>query len=411
MMVMMISPPPVFLFDIDGVLVEPLGYRKAVEDSLNYFTRRMGLGTDIFPTADLIALMESRQITSEWDMVPLSLGILLENLLTGRQDLRLPADLEAACQVIAQQRLPPPAALDYRAPVLTLGEALTPGEYPSATALRLSAGSPNGRLFTRLQWEPLLPSLLANTRELGLSGTTRLFQNICLGSTLFEQTYGLPALVEAPGTLSTYDRAHITPALRDELLAQWADGHVLPAAYTMRPSLPPRLPGEGLFSPAEAGFSPEAEIALDLTGLRDLPLVGYGRIRKLAQWSGAPAELYLKPSPVQALAAILAALGVDEARALREGLLLSQGLRPPAFGDASQLTIHVFEDSLAGIRAVKAAGLALENVGIHCLIHTWGIAVHSEKMAVLEAAGLPVFPDISTALRAAFATVSRPLVY
>jgi hypothetical protein len=405
------SNPTVFLFDIDGVLVEPLGYRKAVEDSLNYFTRRMGLGTDIFPTADLIAVMESRQISSEWDMVPLSLAILLENLLAEWPDLRLPADLEVACQVIAAQRLPPPADLDYRAAVHALGEALTAGEYPSDTALRLASGSPYGKLFPRLQWEPLLPALLANTRELGLSGTTRLFQNICLGSALFEQTYGLPALVEAPGTLSTYDRANITPTLRDKLLEQWAEGHILPAAYTMRPSLPPRLPGEGLFSPAEAGFSPEAEIALELAGLGNLPLVGYGRIRKLAQWSGAPAELYLKPSPVQALAAILAALGVDEARALREGLLLSQGIRPPAFGDASQLTVHVFEDSLGGILAVQAAVLALENVGVHCLTHTWGIAVHPEKVAALEAAGLPVFSDISTALQAAFNTVSRPLVY
>ena len=31
------------LFDIDGVLVEPSGYRAAVQATLHYFTRRMGL--------------------------------------------------------------------------------------------------------------------------------------------------------------------------------------------------------------------------------------------------------------------------------------------------------------------------------------------------------------------------------
>jgi hypothetical protein len=39
---------PVFLIDLDSVLVEPRGYRLAMQSALGWFTERMGLG-DLYP--------------------------------------------------------------------------------------------------------------------------------------------------------------------------------------------------------------------------------------------------------------------------------------------------------------------------------------------------------------------------
>lgn len=40
----MSTPRRVLLFDLDGVLVAPHGYRRAIHATLKHFTCRMGLG-------------------------------------------------------------------------------------------------------------------------------------------------------------------------------------------------------------------------------------------------------------------------------------------------------------------------------------------------------------------------------
>ena len=70
----------IYLFDIDGVLVKPRGYRESVKATLQYFYRQMDL-LDKMPADDMPVLFESIGITSEWDMIPLCLAMVFDTFL------------------------------------------------------------------------------------------------------------------------------------------------------------------------------------------------------------------------------------------------------------------------------------------------------------------------------------------
>src|SRR3990172_3583121 len=91
----------VLLLDIDGVLVRPGGYRAALHATLNYFVNLMGLPHFEFPEEKLAAL-ERRGITSEWDMVPLLLGVLWDDILTCQPREDLPAEVSSAASEIGR---------------------------------------------------------------------------------------------------------------------------------------------------------------------------------------------------------------------------------------------------------------------------------------------------------------------
>ncbi|NTV84159.1 MAG: hypothetical protein HGA23_07660, partial [Bacteroidales bacterium] len=80
---------PVFIFDLDGVLVQPGGYRQGITATMRYFTQSWGLEA-LAPDEEAIALCESHGITSEWDIVPICLAGLLETLLHHNIGLNLP---------------------------------------------------------------------------------------------------------------------------------------------------------------------------------------------------------------------------------------------------------------------------------------------------------------------------------
>ena len=73
----------VILLDIDGVLVQHGGYRAALHATLNHFANLMGLSHFDFPEEKL-AELEKRGIFSEWDMVPLLLAALWNDILSHR---------------------------------------------------------------------------------------------------------------------------------------------------------------------------------------------------------------------------------------------------------------------------------------------------------------------------------------
>jgi hypothetical protein len=180
------------------------------------------------------------------------------------------------------------------------------------------------------------------------------------------------------------------------------------AVYTMRPSLPPI---EVTIPPSD--YAPEAEMALDLLGLRDLPLIGYGRVRYIADHMNIGPEAFLKPSPIQALGAILAAVTRQELASLQMALALFNGDENRLNRELNalfkilphQLTIHVFEDSPGGIEATRAAAAILTRWGINTTVNAWGIATQSNKVLALQRIGVRVFPDIEPALAYALALV------
>jgi hypothetical protein len=392
------QPKTVFLFDIDGVLVEPSGYRAAVQATLRYFTRRMGLPDEIVPDEDSMSLFESQRITSEWDMVPISLAILLEQLLASTYGIELPLSLDECCHYLSKFRLNM-SSVDYRTPILQIGTRLRSGEAPSDRLLNLLQENQAGELFPHLQGHPILSELLANTRQPSRSQTTRIFQHFSLGSEIFNRTYRLPAEFDTPSLLQANDRPLLPQRLHDELAARHQNEGLAIAAYTMRPSLPPRQVNASLL-----GYAPEAEMALELVGMEQYPLIGFGRIQYLAEKTGKPAESYMKPSPVQALAAIFAALSEDEAASLELAARLHTWGRVNDLSKrigAPALVVHVFEDSPGGIEAVHRAAQELAQNGVSIRTYTWGVASQPDKLAALQAIQVQVFSSTQEAVESA----------
>jgi hypothetical protein len=397
-----------FIFDIDSVLVEPRGYRAAVRATQAYFTHAMGLDDGLLVDDEIYNLFEICRVTSEWDMVPIALAILLEEILEAHPELGPFNNLETCMQAV--RGIPPgflPARINYRAPIQALREFLKPGNFPSQQILRLAQANSSTpedsaahRLlrFLTLAKTPVLEILLAHTRDVDRSPTTRLFQQFTLGSKVFTQTYDLPAEVETPGYLQAYDLPLISRELGTTLANLNRSGDLALCAYTMRPSLPPRTA-----QVEDKGYSPEAEMALELVNLTGIPLIGYGRIYYLARETGWPAEGMLKPSPVQAIAAILASASGDELSALHAALGIYQGkpIDLQRFNFGEELSVHIFEDSAGGIDAMRSAGDLLARMGAKIQVHPHGIGNNPEKEAALQPLQIPIFPSTEAALHAA----------
>jgi hypothetical protein len=402
------APRKIFIFDIDSVLVEPRGYRAAVRTTQAYFTRAMGLDDRLLVDDGIYNFFEACRVTSEWDMVPIALAILLEEILEAHPELNQVYNLETCIQAV--KGIPPnglPKRIDYRTPIQAISALLKPGIFPAHQVLQLaqanspgqgSASPQNFIFFPALAKTPLMEILLGHTRDIDHSPTTRLFQQFSLGSQAFTRTYDLPADVETPGFLLEYDQPLISQTMSATLARLYQSGRLALCAYTMRPSLPPREAQAGV-----KGYSPEAEMALQLVNLTDIPLIGSGRIHYLSQLAGWPPEELLKPSPVHAIAAILAALTGNEFKALHTALNIYQG-RPDdlhLLKPDEELSVHVFEDSAGGILAMQSAGDLLARSGLTIQVHSHGISAIPEKGAALQHLQIQVFPTTEAAIHAA----------
>lgn len=402
----------VFIFDIDGVLVDPKGYRKAVQTTQAYFIHAMGLGDGLLVDDGIYGLFEACRVTSEWDMVPLVLAILLEEILEKHPELSRYKNLDDCIQAI--RHIPPgrlPSKIDYVTPIQLFSAHLNPGNYPAVQVLKLAQRNIPGlegpivsdyRIFPALAQTPLLDILLGHTRDIERSPTTRLFQQFSLGSQAFEQTYELSPDVQTSSYLLEYDQPLLTKHLSQTLFQHYLNGRLSICAYTMRPSLPP----VEIQTSNKKGYSPEAEMGLKLVSLTDIPLIGYGRIHYLAQQAGLPTEKMLKPSPLQAIAAILAAISRKEWYALETALKVQQG-KEGAFDSlslADEIIIHVFEDSAGGIVAMQSAAEVFAQFGLKVEVHPYGISNHPEKKAALQGLDIPIFHSTEEAVNAAMST-------
>ncbi len=343
----------VVLLDIDSVLIRPGGYRAAVRSTLNHVLKEMGLPPQAWDNA-LLNDLEARGITSEWDMTALLLATFLDDLLGTHPDSRVvPASLEAAIPWFGRH-VDGASAQEVTVPAFTWRA----GETPSDAALRLG-------MFPHLP-EGLRRDLLGYTRDVSRAYLTRLFQNFTLGSAHFRRTYGQSPPVESESLLERHDRPLIPPAVRRRLWKAWQRRDVWLCAFTARPTLPPRGATTTLL-----GYPPEAELALKRVAMDDLPLIGYGKLAYIGARHGLKGETLLKPSPVQALAAIGAALHGDELRALEEAI---HWQRTGEWQAPQGLHVHVVEDTGGGVRAVQAAVQALQSSGQGVQAHLWGLA-------------------------------------
>jgi hypothetical protein len=193
----------IVLLDIDGVLVSHGGYRAALHSTLNHYASLMGLNHFDFPEEKL-AELEKRGIFSEWDMVPLLLGTLWNDILAHYPNLNLPADLSSAAMDIGRN------VNGYLPRELHVPEfEFTAGQYPAEAALQQGC-------FPFIPAD-LRTNLLSQSRNVNFSHTMRLFQHYTLGSHIFSQTYELPAEIETDSFLHTHDRSKIDDEIRGRL--------------------------------------------------------------------------------------------------------------------------------------------------------------------------------------------------
>ncbi len=363
----------VILLDIDGVLVHHGGYRAALHATLNHFASLMGLTHFDFPEEKL-AELEKRGIFSEWDMVPLLLATLWNDILSHRPNLSLPADLYSAAVEIGRN------VNGYMPRELVIPEfEYILGQYPAEAALRHGC-------FPFIPMD-LRVNILSQSRNVNFSQTMRLFQHYSLGSQVFSQTYNLPVEVETESFLHTHDRSYIN----NEIRAKLRQPNICLAGLTARPSAPPREVDDSHF-----GYAPEAEIALELVGLSDIPLIAFGKLEYLAAQRRLDPSALIKPSPVHALAATVAALTGDEWFGLQSaGDWFETGQLNGAFADLPRtFELFVVEDTLGGIHSTQAAGKILRQAGFDVTTHTIGLTSGSvSKVEAFTQAGVPYFEN------------------
>jgi hypothetical protein len=359
----------IILLDVDGVLVYPGGYRAALRATVNHF-----IDPHFEIDEETLTELERRGISSEWDMAPLLLASYWTDILSRQPLQNLPSDVRSAADEINRQRKVD-APTRWFAPEFPL----VAGQYPAEAAFRAGC-------FSSIPYD-LRRNLLTDTRNVHKSHTMRVFQHYTLGSEKFTETYDLPGEFETESFLLTRDRPIIDREIRARLLHP---NHRL-AAFTSRPCAPPRE-----VHASHIGYALEAELALELVGLPDIPLIGYGRLDYLAKQRGLDTETLLKPSPVQALAAALAAFSGEEWSAVQAAAdWQATGRLDGVFSSLpGSFELIVVEDTMGGIRSTLKAGEILEQAGLKITIQTLGLAFGgASKASAFEQAGIPFFDD------------------
>jgi len=341
----------IILLDIDGVLVQPGGYRAALRATVRRF-----IG-DVEIPEDLLTDFEKRGISSEWDMSPLIIAACWNDILSRQPMENLSEDVLTAAKQIHADPSPRLSIPNFD---------LVAGQYPAEAAF-------HAECFPAIH-QALRKNLLTGTRDVRNSATMRTFQHFTLGSRHFEETYNLPAEFETESLLLKFDHANVN----DEILAALRkDGNHL-AAFTARPSHPPREADDSTL-----GYAPEAELALELVGLSDIPLISFGKLEYIAARHGLEPETLLKPSPFHALAGVLAAWTGEELSALNaaHGWQSAGGLGEAFSKLPKSFELIVVEDTLGGIRSTRAAGEILQKAGFDVTVRAFGLTAGSEAKA------------------------------
>lgn len=356
----------IILLDIDGVLVQPGGYRAALRAMVQRFVGEYPI------EENLLTELEKRGISSEWDMSPLIIATYWEDVLSRQPMSGLSDNVAVAAKQIKSQRTHMPEQLHIPEFDLVVGQ------YPAETAFRAGC-------FASIP-EALRKNLLTESRDVRKSETFRTFQHFTLGSKNYQTTYQLPAEFEAQSLLRTEDKANISTEIGERLRHPMNSL----AAFTARPSHPPR----GVET--SVGYAPEAELALELVGMADIPLMAFGKLEYIAaQYALDPAAL-VKPSPFQALAGALAAWTGDELSALqaaygwqRTGMLNGHFSELP-----KSFELVVVEDTLGGIRSGRAAGEILQKAGFDVSVRAFGLTSGIRpKAAAFRQNDVPYFRD------------------
>ena len=397
----MIEQLNILLFDVDGVIVDPLAYKACVMKTLQLLCSAIGLYAreDLLPTHSDIAFMEAQGIHDVWDMSNIIFALLLlaffDELREAERLFKFAStDTQCMLKELATRKSKI-ARPDYVAFATRLSAPSGPS-HPPDLALQIIAPAVAGHGEISEQWLKLLRSFLIGTRSAYESYGTRIFQNIILGSAEFENTYGLESAYEGPSLLRTEDQVlfNATSLRKIRTLSQRDDIRI--AIYTARPSYPPPD------AETTRGYSPEAEIALDAAGLQAFPLVGMGMMEWLAARHNERTEELTKPNTTHSLSALIAALRRNnESHLLELAHSINHELQlfvPELKSLARKVCVFVFEDTVSGIKPLQVLAEKLNALGAEIEICALGIAMDIEKKKSLTPLCRGVFDDVNQAL-------------
>ena len=387
-----------WLFDLDGVLIHPAGYREALRRTVAHFSRAAGYPQRLLDEST-IESFEAQGITCEWDIAGICLMADIFSLWRANPALHLPPDLDDCLRALQFPDCirPEPDYADWAHQVGALG-----GETPSASAIKLfkqEAGHAGEDLTRLSEFDLILELVLGHAREFARSPVMQYFQQFTLGSRAYEHQYGAKPVLETPSLLAELDQPGISPGIRDRILSLQAEKRIRSVIITARPCRP-LAAGANL-----ADYPPEAEIAQKVLGLETLPLAGAGHMQWLARQHGQISDGYLKPSPVHSLAALALALGGKEGEALEAArVFVEEGKLLPPLDSLKETgaAISVFEDSPTGVIGTQSAVDLLKRKYLDIRLAILGVASGGEKRAVLQSLGAEVFNTADAALNKAW---------
>ncbi len=232
-----------------------------------------------------------------------------------------------------------------------------------------------------------------STRDIKISNSTRIFQNLILGDQVFKEICGLPPQIKTDSYLIKFDEVFLNEKPLTMLQNMEKHKSVYLCAITARPSLQPSFE---ISTKSSDYFFPEAELAIKKLGFENLNVVGYGTIKSIAERIEMNAEALLKPSFIHSLIALAVScetnfeMILDFLKSNRNKLENPDhtfiGLNSifPDWVLANKLIFYVFEDSPVGIQSVKALNKLLVKNGIDSNVIAYGIASDSQKINWLK---------------------------
>lgn len=391
-------PPIIVLFDLDGVLINPGGYRAAFSTVIQEFLEKSGLKNYKVPK-NLPELFESHGVTNEWDMLPLTYAVTLDAAWT--ESSRKP-DPKSFDEIYREKNefISSGSTIDYKEKLQFLSQFFSRQNSPALDILDACLNGHQEEMFPALNL-PMIKEIFAFGSDLNQSKINILFQNYVLGDQVFQNVYRKTPQIITESYLRLFDKPNLESA-QIKLIKDLAGQKIIhPAVLTSRPSLAPKQ-----VQSLEEGYSPETEIAASILDINDFPLIGYGRIDYIAKKFHFNADRLIKPVPFQALAAILAAWFQDELFGLESTAKLfglnsnvNQGSAVSFLSSfPKNFDLHVYEDSFVGISSCQKALEILKSVGINAKLFSWGVAKNPEKIASLKSVGANIFENIGSAL-------------
>lgn len=351
-----------YLFDMDGVLLEPGGYQKALINSVRRIGQALGAPNTTI-TKDQIARFEALNITNEWDTLAICAALTLVHLWKITSDLRLDM-LNPKVSPLTNK------SPDFDTFLMAISDG---GHQPGETAYHYLI---NHHPWLDADQRAYLAKILENCSDIFQSLTLPAHQETVLGSKIFEAHYKIKAQGNIDSFLAKYDKPILTEDKSAELRKwlNYSNHHA--GILTNRPSCNP----PGYLS------SPEAEMGIEIVGLTDLPYVGSGILGWFAvNYCQLPDYLLLKPNPVHALTLLQRCLGRSLTDSLHASVALWQGSGDLSDWEAfDKAKIVIFEDSTKGLLSGKAACDLINNMGFGIDLTLIGIAQNSIKLTALN---------------------------